>query len=151
MSRRFGKATVAVSVIVIAVLGGGFFLLGRITADRSDPRGIADARDAGYLAGLRAGVAQGRQEGRALQEGSALRAGDSKPAQDAFNAGYVAGANDTFAGFDGGWQLGRPYLVAIDSGSGQVSYRLDSRTLVQPRVNYFLCPSGNDMCQQPRP
>ena len=47
----------------------------------------------------------------------------------AFAAGYAAGANDVFAGFDGGWSLSQPYVNALARGSGGVTYRIDSRRL----------------------
>src|SRR4051812_34314876 len=66
--------------------------------------------DDAYFAGLRAGEAQGRQEGRALQEGAALPKTSRQPVTDAFNAGYTDGMNDAFAGVDGGWDPALPYV-----------------------------------------
>ena len=97
-------------VLVVAVVAGGGFALGRTTA--GEPPG-------GYAAGLRAGRADGLREGRALE----LAPGD----RNAFDAGYTAGANDVFGGFDGGWDLSTPYVVRIARGTGAVTYRIDSR------------------------
>ena len=97
-------------VAVAAVLVGGGFALGRATG--GEPSG-------GYPAGLRAGRADGLREGRALQIAPADR--------QAFDAGYTAGANDVFGGFDGGWDLSTPYVVRLARGSGAVTYRIDSR------------------------
>ena len=49
----------------------------------------------------------------------------------AFDAGYAAGANDVFGGFDGGWSLSEPYVITLARGSGAVTYRIDSRRLAR--------------------
>jgi hypothetical protein len=110
---------------VVAVLAGvalavAGFALGRATADT----------EAGRDAGVREGRAAGLQEGRALQA-----TGSGGPgARAAFDAGYAAGANDVFGGFDGGWSLSQPYVITLARGSGAVTYRIDSRRLArQPR------------------
>ena len=121
------------------------FALGRETAP--DP---ASRYGAGYGAGIAAGRAQGVQEGRTLQEGLALPADARDVATAAFNSGYRAGANDIFGGYDGGWSVGTPYLVALDAGSGGVTYRISSRTSVQVGVNYYLCPRRPAIGQEPR-
>jgi hypothetical protein len=100
---RFSR-TAVVAAIVIG-LGVGLFLLGRETAG-GDP-------------GFDAGRAQGVEEGRALQVAPAARR--------AFQAGYAAGANDVFGGYDGGWYLGQPYVITLAKGHGPVAYRIDSR------------------------
>jgi hypothetical protein len=103
---------------VLAVLAGlalavAGFALGRSTADT----------DAGHDAGVREGRAAGVEEGRALEA-----TGTSPPSvRAAFDAGYAAGANDVFGGFDGGWSLAEPYVVTLARGSGGVTYRIDSR------------------------
>ena len=95
----------------------GLVALGRVSVDRDE---------AGRGAGERAGRAAGLAEGRALQV----------PPQGgrraAFRAGYAAGANDVFGGYDGGWDLGEPYVVTLARGSGPVSYRIDSRSRLRP-------------------
>ena len=69
--------------------------------------------------------------GRALgvREGRALQASASTPrgTRAAFEAGYAAGANDVFGGFDGGWSLDTPYVITLRKGSGAITYRIDSR------------------------
>ena len=103
-----------VALAGVALAAGGF-ALGRTTADT----------DAGHDAGVREGRAAGLQEGRALQAtGSSPRS-----ARAAFDAGYTAGANDVFGGFDGGWSLSEPYVVTLARGTGAVTYRIDSRRL----------------------
>jgi hypothetical protein len=133
-------------VVVCVVAAGAFFALGRASVDRNDSAGAADKRaahDAGLRAGLLAGhasgVEQGRaigirtgraagvQEGRALQLGEALSPEDRGAARRVFDAGYVAGANDAFGGFDGGWGLSKPYVITLKRGSGAITYRIDTR------------------------
>jgi hypothetical protein len=101
------------------VMAAGTFVIGRATAPRAA---------SGYGTGLAAGLAQGVQEGRALQEGLALPADARDVATAAFKAGYRAGANDVFGGYDGGWSLGTPYLITLAAGSDGVTYRIASRT-----------------------
>ena len=105
------------AVVAGAALAAGGFALGRATADTH----------AGHDAGVRAGRTAGLQEGRALQAtGSSPRS-----ARAAFDAGYAAGANDVFGGFDGGWSLSEPYVITLARGSGAVTYRIDSRRLAR--------------------
>jgi hypothetical protein len=146
MRRSAGIATL---VVAAAVVGAAAFTLGRVTAPPGPPAPPVPAVG-GYLDGLRAGQAQGRLEGRAEQEGAALPPGDRARVQDAFEAGYTAGANDAFAGYDGGWTLGVPWIVTLERGSGQIDYRFSSRTPVQPGVDYSLCPDGRGLCQHAR-
>jgi hypothetical protein len=101
-----------VAVVAGAALAVAGFALGRASADT----------DAGHDAGVREGRAAGVQEGRALQA-----AGSAPSARAAFDAGYAAGANDVFGGFDGGWSLGEPYVITLARASGGVTYRIDSR------------------------
>ena len=70
---------------------------------------------------------------RAYRRGGPLQATGSSPrsARAAFDAGYTAGANDVFGGFDGGWSLSEPYVVTLARGTGAVTYRIDSRRLAR--------------------
>jgi hypothetical protein len=150
MSARIAKfaALVVVAVLIVA----GSILIGRATVDdhAAHEKGYQSGLNDGYFKGLPVGEAQGRQEGRSLQEGNALPAADSQPVQDAFNAGYTAGTTDAFAGYDGGWDFSTPYVVSIQAGSGAIVYRIDTREPVQADVNYYLCPDRHDLCQEPR-
>ncbi len=58
--------------------------------------------------------------------------------------------NDAFGNFDGGWAVGVPYVVTVNRGTGPVVYRFQTRTLVQPGINYYLCPDGPTICRSPR-
>ena len=62
----------------------------------------------------------------------------------------MAGTNDAFAGYDGGWQLNVPWIVTLRGGSGQIAYRIRDRTQVEPGIAYYLCPDGRSLCQQRR-
>jgi hypothetical protein len=142
-----------IAVIVGAlVIGTGLLLLGRLTADAHGAHqagyraGYQAGQSDGNADGLRVGEAQGREEGRALQAGSTL----PPDAQAAFTAGYSAGANDAFNGYDGGWGLNEPYLIVLEKGDSQITYRFSSRTTIQSGINYYLCADGHSICQQPR-
>jgi hypothetical protein len=133
------------AAVLVAAAGAGLFLLGRATAGgSSSPGGYYD----GYFAGLRAGEAQGREEGRAEQEVAELPAGDRARTSKAFRDGYTAGFNDAFAGYDGGWTTGEPYVVVLEPGAGQVVYRIATREVIKPGFNYYRCSAG--LCTGPR-
>jgi hypothetical protein len=141
----------ALGLVLVAVVAvPALVALGRVTAGRTPARRVTADRSDEYFDGLQVGEAQGRREGRALQEGIALPANTRRPVHDAFDAGYVAGANDVFAGYDGGWALGVPYVVTVVEAAGHIIYRIKSREPIEPNVNYFLCPDGHSLCQEPR-
>lgn len=142
------SARIMAAVVAGVLIAGGMFLLGRWTAPAPANRSTPQVGD--YFDGLRAGEAQGRMDGRALQEGVALPRGQRNAVRHAFNAGYVAGMNDAFAGYDGGWALHVPWIITLDGGWGQIVYRIHGREPVRPGVNYYLCPNGRSLCQQPR-
>jgi hypothetical protein len=54
----------------------------------------------------------------------------------------VAGVNDVFSGYDGGWLTGVPYVITLVRGDGAVTYRIASRAEVRDGVRYALCPGG---------
>jgi hypothetical protein len=143
---------IAVLLVAAAALVAGSVVVGRATVDTDSVRakGYQAGRDAGYFDGLRVGGVQGRQEGRALQEGQALPATARRPVHDAFDAGYTSGTNDAFAGYDGGWALGAPYVIVVEEGSGPITYRIKSREPVKRGVNYFLCADGRSLCEGSR-
>lgn len=143
MRRSRKSAMVFIAGLLVGVAA---FALGRWIA----PSGPRHATLDDYLAGLRAREAQGRMDGRAIQEGAALPSGDRTPVHDAFEAGYVAGLNDAFAGYDGGWTLHVPWIVTLEPGSGQVVYRIQDRTQLVPGVDYYLCPDGHTLCHSRR-
>ena len=142
--RALGSVGLVAGILVAAAL----VWIGRASAQHGATSQAA--KDDAYFAGLLAGEAQGRREGRVLQEGASLPANSRQPVTDAFNAGYAAGANDAFAGYDGGWSLSVPYVITVVEGSGQIVYRISTRTPVVANVNYFLCAGGHGICQAPR-
>jgi hypothetical protein len=100
-------AAAAAAALAIA---GGAFAIGRASVDTDADTDTA--REQGRAAGIR--------EGRALQQ--------PVPARRAFRAGYVAGANDVFGGFDGGWSVGTPYEVTLERGEDGITYRIKDRS-----------------------
>jgi len=128
----------AVVALIGLTIGIGSFVLGRSTGHTPSPK----PADAGYSAGFQAGRSVGVQEGRALQVGQA--------SGGTFNSGYLAGINDAFGGYDGGWSLAEPYVVTLFAGTNGATYRIATRTIVVAGVNYYLCPDGSGICQQPR-
>jgi hypothetical protein len=142
----------AMAAVTVAAVAAGFFLLGRLSAGTSDARarGYQSGHNDGYFDGLNTGEAQGQQEGRALQAASTVASDSRQPVQDAFNDGYAAGESDAFGSFDGGWELGLPYLVTVQRAPGAAVYRISNRTLVLPDVAYSLCADGKSICTAPR-
>lgn len=103
-----------------------------------------------YFTGLLAGQVEGRREGRALQAGKELPADARKPVRAAFNDGYVAGGNDAFAGYDGGWTMGVPYVVIFEPGNGQIVYHIKTRVPFESGQVYYLCANGHTLCHRSR-
>jgi hypothetical protein len=130
----------------LAVLLLGPFLIGAVHGGEVTPPKTVQT----YLDGLIAGEAQGREEGRALQFGQALPADARRVVTTTFVAGYTAGADDVFGGYDGGWAMQAPYVVTLVPGKGAITYRIGSRAQMQPGIAYFLCPDGHSLCQAPR-
>ena len=135
-----------VALIALA-LGAGLFLLGRVTSNADDR--YAAGRSAGYYSGLRQGESRGVQEGRSLQFATSLPEDSREALRASFDAGYTAGANDTFGGYDGGWYVSTPYLITLAKGSGAITYDLSSRTLLHGDTDYFLCPNTQKICHRP--
>jgi hypothetical protein len=107
-------------------LAAALFALGRATA----PGHRGDGYRAGQTAGYSQGKADGVREGRGEQEAGAL--GDRDRTRKAFDDGYRAGANDVFAGYDGGWAYGTPYVITLTRGGPGITYRFASRAPARP-------------------
>jgi hypothetical protein len=148
------RRTALWGALIVTVISGSV-VVGHATVNSDSARasgysaGESDGHYRGYLAGLRDGEVQGLQDGRAQQEASRLPRQSRHRVRAAFHAGYAAGANDVFAGYDGGWALAVPYLVTMEKAAGPIAYRIGSRTTLEPNVTYFLCPNRVDLCQQP--
>jgi hypothetical protein len=123
------------AILLLVLVAAGAFGVGRLTG-----------RPAPVEQGYPAGHADGLREGRAEQGTLDLPASD----KTVFDSGYVAGMADAFAGYDGGWDRNAPYVIVLVPGSAGVTYRIASRTRLAPNVNYYLCPDGHTLCQQPR-
>jgi hypothetical protein len=139
-------ALLVVAAAAVAVVG---VLVGRasVSTAAATQKGYRTGHLDGYVDGVRVGQTQGREEGRALQVGDALPAADRKAVRDAFTKGYAAGTNDAFAGYDGGWQLGAPYVIVVEQAGGAITYRIRSREPLKPGIDYYLCPDGHSLCQ----
>ena len=117
---------VLLAILAAAVLVG----LGRLTAPApaaARVRGYHDGTVAGHAEGFLAGRAEGLQEGQALAATAGLPPGPRERAKAAFDAGYRAGANGVFSGYDGGWSLGQPYVIVLARGANGVTYRIAAR------------------------
>ena len=122
---------VLLGILAAAALVG----LGRLTApapDAAQARGYHDGTVAGYADGFSAGRAQGLQEGQAVAATADLPAGSRDRARAAFDAGYRAGANAAFSGYDGGWSLGQPYVIVLAKGADGITYRIAARAPCPP-------------------
>jgi hypothetical protein len=135
----FAKRMYAAAAIVFASAAAlaGAFVVGRQTA----PAHSGTWSD-GYAVGYDEGVAIGRE----LQVGASLPSDTKDVATKAFRTGYQSGLADSFGGFDGGWNLGQPYVVVLGKGSGDRAYRIDHRELLRPGVTYQLCKNGAAVC-----
>jgi hypothetical protein len=145
-----GTRRAALILIGLVAAIGASFTLGRASAHPSPAASQPVGTSADYANGFQAGRAVGVEEGRALQVGQSLTGPDRDAASAAFASGYVAGINDAFGGYDGGWSLQAPYLVTLGAGTDGATYRIVSRTGMQPGVSYFLCSGGSGVCQEPR-
>ena len=116
MTRQRTLAAVVLAVIAAAAL----FALGRATAP-------TPATPGGYADGFLAGRAEGVQEGQAIAEAAGSPPASRDRVRAAFDDGYRAGANNAFSGYDGGWSLGRPYVIVLAKGANGITYRIAAR------------------------
>jgi hypothetical protein len=124
MKQRLHRRAAGTVVVALTLLLASF-LLGRQSG--LPPPSSAAAEQNGYAKGLAVGRAGGLAEGRAIQAGAELPAADRQQAEAQFRAGYQAGAEDVFAGYDGGWVIGRPYVIVLSPGLGGETYRISHR------------------------
>ncbi|MBX6370634.1 MAG: hypothetical protein IRZ02_00040 [Acidothermus sp.] len=126
-------------LLAAAVIGAGGFVAG-----------IRSATDHGFQAGYATGEIAGVREGRLLQGTAGLPGPSATQAAAAYEKGYTAGANDAFTlPFDGGWQVGVPYVVVLERGPDGITYRFASREPMNPGVSYYRC--GSRVCSAPAP
>jgi hypothetical protein len=79
----------------------------------------------GLFAGGRASAPESKDYEAGVRDGRALQV--SPEERDTFDDGYQAGANDVFGGYDGGWDLDRPYVITLKKGEDGITYRIASR------------------------
>jgi hypothetical protein len=127
------------TMVVVAIVAGvaAAFLAGRGSAPKHDPA-WEDASDRGYDLGLRVG--------RELQIGDTVGPKDKDVATHAFEAGYRAAEGDAFGNYDGGWQIGAPYVVILGAGTGGDVYRVAYREPMEKGKSYTLCSTGVGVC-----
>jgi hypothetical protein len=126
----------AVAIALVAVFIGAF-VLGRQTAP---------THSGSWAEGNAVGYDEGVGVGRSLQVGATLPADTKDVATKAFKEGYRAGLVDSFGSYDGGWNIGQPYVVVIEKGIDDAPYRIDQRELLQPGVTYQVCKNGTAVC-----
>jgi hypothetical protein len=56
-----------------------------------------------------------------------------------FDAGYLAGREAAFGGYDGGWAYGAPYIVVLQRGGPGITYRVAARIPMLPGSEYRRC------------
>src|SRR4051812_35190916 len=106
------------TALLVAAAAAGVFAAGRATAP---------SRDSDYSTRFRAGWSVGVAEGRAAPVALPLPVASRTVARKAFEAGYREGADDVFGGYDGGWELSRPYVITLAAGRGGITYRIATR------------------------
>jgi hypothetical protein len=153
MTRPRHRTLVAVLAAVLAA--AALVALGRATAPAPDAArsgGYHDGAVAGYADGFRAGRAEGLQEGQAIAESAGLPPAARARVRQAFDDGYRAGANSAFGGYDGGWSLGRPYVIVLAKGGNGVTYRIAARAPcpAPPTTTTDAGPAGLLACQTER-
>lgn len=137
MTKRAGVSLWA--LVIGAVVAG---LVAGVVIGRS----TAPVRDPGFAQGNAAGYAEGVAVGRSLQIGDSVPTGSKDVVQTSFQAGYRAGETDAFGAYDGGWELGAPYVVILGKGVAGATYRFVERDQLTPGTTYQLCPDGSNLC-----
>jgi hypothetical protein len=68
-------------------------------------------------------------------------------ARGGFEAGYLAGHEDAFSEYDGGWAYGTAYIVTLRRGGPGITYRFARRWPMMPGFDYSIC--GRLVCSHP--
>ncbi len=63
----------------------------------------------------------------------------ARPQPGSYNDRYLAGREDAFAGYDGGWALGEPYIVTLRRGGPGITYRFARRWPLLAGREYRYC------------
>ena len=80
---------------------------------------------------------------------SADRHPEPRHAAAGYPAGYAAGREAAFAGYDGGWSYETPYIVTLRRGGPGVTYRFARRWPMRRGVAYRVC--GRVVCGRSEP
>jgi hypothetical protein len=64
-----------------------------------------------------------------------------------YTAGYLAGREDAFSGYDGGWGYGEPYIVVLRRAGPRITYEFAERWPMLGGVEYRAC--GRRVCSRP--
>jgi hypothetical protein len=149
-------AVIAVSMAV--AVGAAGYVAGRGTADvdgafdqgwaagEASARKAANARYGAGGTGRRAIWQQAHARGRAEGRRAGHRAGFAAGRRE----GIRTGEQSVFAGFDGGWRVGRWYAVRIGHGEGARGYSIPTRVQLTERRTYRLCNGGVCSAEPPR-
>jgi hypothetical protein len=80
--------------------------------------------------------------------GRAVRPSSAHARAAGYHAGYLAGREDAFSGYDGGWAYGQVYAVVLrPSGRPGITYRFAQRWPLEPGREYRACKQG--LCSRP--
>jgi hypothetical protein len=60
-------------------------------------------------------------------------------ARQSFARGYLAGREDVFLGYDGGWGYAEPYIIVLRRGGPGITYRIARRWPMQGGIEYRAC------------
>lgn len=141
--KQLGILSAVAAVLIVAAFFGGK----AVEKKNYDPgkdgyneiyaKGAADGNAAGQKSGEASGQAQGEKEGVAK--------GTEKGQAEGEATGTADGASQALGGFSS-WSTDSPYVVTMDSGSGDVPYVVQNRTQMEPDTNYKICSSGSGIC-----
>jgi hypothetical protein len=60
-------------------------------------------------------------------------------ARGSFAAGYLAGREDAFGAYDGGWGYAEPYIITLRRAGPGITYRIGRRWPMHPGIEYRVC------------
>ena len=153
-----------VALLVLAGVAVGFYFIGKAAADdkAAEKRGLnkgraefaqgtagyqrifAAGRAAGQKAGTRTGERAGAERGRTVGFERGRKAGELQGERQ----GIQSGAYAALGGLTD-WQPGSFYIVKFGTGTGGVSFVIDSRTQMSSSERYAICANNpGDICTE---